>query len=77
MRVTEILHQRIVTREGLAKRVAQSIGKPYPTLLRELNPFDRGAKLGVDDLAAVIKATGDESALRHIAEELGYRLEKS
>ena len=29
-----------------AKAIAQAVGKPYSTLLREVNPNDTGAKLG-------------------------------
>ena len=31
-----------------AKSVAEAVGKPYSTLMREINPYDKGAKLGVD-----------------------------
>lgn len=30
-----------------AKSVAEAVGKPYSTLMREINPYDKGAKLGV------------------------------
>lgn len=74
MSVTQLLHDTIVRRRGLAKQVAKALGKPYSTLLRELNPWDRGAKIGVDDLSVILRSSGDVSALRVIAEELGYTL---
>ena len=33
-----------------AKAIAQAVGKPYSTLLREVNPYDTGAKLGAETL---------------------------
>jgi len=74
MNVTQMLHEAIVRRRGLAKQVAKELGKPYSTLLRELNPWDRGAKIGVDDLSAILRSSGDISALQAIAEDLGYTL---
>lgn len=35
-----------------AKAIAQAVGKPYLTLLREVNPYDTGAKLGARDTHA-------------------------
>lgn len=35
-----------------AKAIAQAVGKPYSTLLREVNPYDTGAKLGARDTHA-------------------------
>mgnify|MGYP001380085392 CR=1 FL=1 len=57
-----------------AKVVAQEIGKPYSTLLRELNPFDENAKLGVETLIKIMKVTRSVEPLRYMAEELGYTL---
>lgn len=57
-----------------AKVVAQEIGKPYSTLLRELNPFDENAKLGVETLLKIMKVTRNPDPLRFMAEELGYVL---
>lgn len=57
-----------------ATRIAKEIGKPYSTLLREINPFDKGAKLGVDTLLAIIVATGNTEPLELMAKELGYSL---
>ncbi len=57
-----------------AKVVAQEIGKPYSTLLRELNPFDENAKLGVETLIKIMKVTRSVEPLRFMAEELGFTL---
>lgn len=37
-----------------AKAIAQAVGKPYSTLLREVNPYDTGAKLGAETLMHIM-----------------------
>ena len=58
-----------------AKTIAQAVGKPYSTLLREVNPYDTGAKLGAETLMNIMKTTGNISPLEKMATEMGYRLE--
>ena len=56
------LIQDTVSRSPIgAKAVAVKIGKPYSTMMREVNPNDKGAKVGADPLV-------------FMAKELGYRL---
>ena len=58
-----------VLENGLgAKNIAAAVGKPYSTLLREVNPFDDGAKLGAETLVDIMKVTGN-ILLEHIAEQ--------
>lgn len=57
-----------------AKSVAEAVGKPYSTLMREINPYDKGAKLGVETFMAIIETTGDTTPLKVMAHELGYEL---
>ena len=69
------LAQRAVLEGGHAARdVAQAIGKPYSTLLRELNPFDGQAKLGAKTLLEIMRVTRDVSPLQAMAEALGFEL---
>ena len=43
-----------------AKSVAEAVGKPYSTLMREINPYDKGAKLGVETfMATSLSPTSD------------------
>lgn len=49
----------------------------YSTLLREINPFDDGAKLGAETLVDIMKVTENIQPLQHIAEEFGYELKRS
>jgi hypothetical protein len=57
-----------------AKAIASAIGKPYSTLLRECNPYGKGAKLSAETLMAILKATGNTQPLEVMARELGYKL---
>jgi len=57
-----------------AEDVAAAIGKPYPTLMRELNPYDTGAKLGAETLLAIMQVTGDFGPLRYMAGKAGMDL---
>ena len=57
----------LVLESGLgAKNIAAAVGKPYSTLLREVNPFDDGAKLGAETLVDIMRVTGNIQPLEHI-----------
>lgn len=56
------------------KDIAKTIGKPYSTLMRELNPIDTKAKLSVDTFIDIMKCTGDLTPLEVMAEELGCKV---
>lgn len=71
MELTRIIHTSILESPIPAKVLAKKIGKPYSTLLREVNPYDEGAKLGVETFVQILKITGDYSPLEFIANELG------
>ena len=52
------LIQDTVSRSPIgAKAVAVKIGKPYSTMMREVNPNDKGAKVGADTLMDIVRAT--------------------
>lgn len=72
--LTHILQRMVLSGDVPSKDVAKRIGKAYTTLLREINPHDNGAKVGVDSLLPIMRATGDDSPLHHLARELGYSL---
>ena len=69
------IHDLVLENPLGARAIAQAVGKPYSTLLREVNPYDTGAKLGAETLMSIMKATGDVGPLRKMASEMGYRLE--
>lgn len=57
-----------------AKELAKAIGKPYPTLMRELNPYDQGAKLGLETFLEILEITGNLRPFGALARGLGYCL---
>ena len=69
------IHNLVLESPLGAKAIAQAVGKPYSTLLREVNPYDTGAKLGAETLLHLMKTTGNVSPLKKMASEMGYRLE--
>lgn len=73
-KVVKAVHELVTQGKMPAKSVAIAIGKPYSTLLRETNPLDPGAKLGVETFMAIIETTGDSTPLNVMVRELGYRL---
>jgi hypothetical protein len=72
--LTEIIHELVVSGPVPAKAVAEAIGKPYNTLLRELNPEDAGAKVGVELLVPLMRTTGSLEPLHHLAQVMGCAL---
>ena len=56
--------------------LAHDVGKSYPALMREANPYDRGAKLGVDTLLHIMMVSRDVRPLEYMARQMGMRLER-
>jgi hypothetical protein len=74
MRLARTIHSTILESPLPAKVIAKQLNKPYSTLLREINPYDDGAKLGIETLLQIMKITGDTAPLAFIANELGLEL---
>ncbi len=72
--LTELVRDMVFNCGVPAKAVASALKKPYTTFLRELNPDDDGAKLGVDVLEDIMLECGNVSPLRRMALSLNYRL---
>lgn len=72
--VTHIIQAMVLEGSKPAKHVASEIGKPYPTLLREINPFDNGAKIGVESLTPLMKAADSLKPLEYLAKQMGCAL---
>ena len=68
--LSEIIQSMILKSRIPAKELAEQLGKPYSTLLREANPNDEGAKLGVETFIKILKLTGDTAPIEYIAQEL-------
>lgn len=72
--ITQIVQETLMNNGEPLKAIASKISKPYPTLLRELNPYDKGAKLGAETLLDLMQVTKDYRPLQYIAEQLGFHL---
>ena len=72
--LTKIVHSLVLDSHIPAKALAKEIGKPYSTLLREINPYDTGAKLGVETLFQIMQQTGNVAPLEYMASKLGLKL---
>jgi hypothetical protein len=72
--ITKLTQRIVLEGNKQAKDIAAAIGKPYSTLLRELNPFDGQAKLGVETLVEIMRVTQNVEPLKLMAEALGYEL---
>ena len=70
-------HCMVLEAPQSARDIAHAVGKPYSTLLREVNPYDTGAKLGVETLLELMRVTGNLTPLRYMAQELGCSLSES
>ena len=70
--LTNVVQESVLEGRIPAKVIAKQIGKPYSTLLREMNPYDEKAKLGIETLMEIIRTTGDIAPLRFMAAEFGY-----
>ena len=71
-----LLLQDVVLRDaGGMRNVAFKLGKTQASLLRELNPHDRRAKLGVETLLRLMEVCHDVRPLEYMAGKLGMRLE--
>ena len=73
-KLTRIIQETILEGKKPAKVVSEEIGKPYSTMLREANPFDTTAKVGVETLMDIMRVTNNPAPLRYMAELMGYEL---
>ena len=69
-KLIESVHTLVIDGDMPAKAIASAIGKPYSTLLRECNPYGKGAKLSAETLMAILKATGNTQPLLPMLQRL-------
>ncbi|UZP65876.1 amino acid-binding protein [Desulfovibrio mangrovi] len=72
--LSRIVHHVVLNSQMPAKALAKEVGKSYSTLLREVNPYDTGAKLGVDTLMEIMRQTGNVDPLIYMAKQFGFDL---
>ncbi len=69
--LTRIIQEAVLDGRKPAKVIAKEVGKPYSTLLREVNPFDGSAKVGAETVLDIMIATGDVAPLEYMARQMG------
>ena len=74
MNIEELMHTLVTEGPIPAKDIAKAVGKPYSSLMRQLNPADTGAKLGVNTFISILEATGTTRPLEEIAAHFGMTL---
>ena len=72
--LSQMMHSMLLDSPIPPREIATAIGKPYSTLLREVNIYDTGAKLGVETMFKIIQHTGNAKPLEFMAEQLGYEV---
>lgn len=72
--ILEVINAMIDECPKSLAQIAEEIGKPYPTLKRELNEFDDGAKLGVMTLLPLMLACGSDRPINYLGSRMGKRL---
>ncbi len=72
--LTRIVQHAILDGHKPAKLVSQEIEKPYSTMLREANPYDTSAKVGIETLLDIMRVTGNPAPLHYMAKSLGYEI---
>lgn len=55
---SQMIHCMVLESPISARDLAKAVGKPYSTLLREINPYDSGAKLGVETYFQLLEKNG-------------------
>jgi hypothetical protein len=70
----ELVHACVCNSKLPAKVVADRVQKKYSTLMREVNPYDESAKLGIDTCLELMRITGNIEPLEFMARHLGYKL---
>jgi len=64
----------VLTAPRPAKALAEELGKPYSTFMREINAGDTGAKLGVETLVPLMQACESIMPLRYLASRMQCRV---
>ena len=76
IKLMQVIQESVFDCSKPAKKLAQEVRKPYSTFLREINPYDPGAKLGAETLLALMQVTNSVEPLRFMARLMGYQLVK-
>jgi len=72
--LSELMRDLVLESSWPPRELAKGVGKRYSTLMRELNPHDTGAKLGMETMLELMRLTGNAGPLGYMAQKLGYAL---
>lgn len=73
-RTFEMRLQEMLFEEDMSMRdLADACGKNYSTLMRELSPWDKKAKLGLVTFIRIVQATHDRRLLALLIEASGFK----
>lgn len=72
--VYDVIRDMVLTAPKPAKALAEELGKPYSTFMREINADDSGAKLGVEMLVPLMLACDSIMPLRYLASRMHCRV---
>lgn len=70
----DVIREMVLTAPKPAKALAEELGKPYSTFMREINAGDTGAKLGVETLVPLMQACESIMPLRFLASRMNCRV---
>lgn len=76
-KIEKAIQQLVVNGPVSVEELAKILGKSPKTLLREVNPDDKKAKLGAETLVEIMRITGGIEPLKLMAEELDFTIESS
>ena len=73
---SQLIHEVVTHDHENVQTLARRLGKRCSTLLREVDPHDRRAKLGADTLLAIMEISHDIRPLAYMAGKMGFELRK-
>lgn len=73
-KIDEVIQQIVLNGPVPSTELAEICGKSHKTLLREVNPEDKKAKLGAETLMKIMEVTGIIEPLKIMAQELNFDL---
>ncbi len=73
-KIDEVIQDIVLNGPVPSEELAEICGKSHKTLLREVNPEDRKAKLGAETLMKIMEATGSIEPLKMMAQEMNLDL---
>ncbi|WP_027720522.1 phage regulatory CII family protein [Maridesulfovibrio zosterae] len=76
-KIEKAIQELVINGPIPVEELARKLGKSPKTLIREVNPEDKKAKLGAETLVEIMKLTGGVEPLKLMAEELDFTVESS